>query len=34
MSKKYADFMLVGLYNYIIKDFKVFAYNIDNTNKT
>ena len=34
MSKKYADFMLVRLYKYIFKDFKVFVYNIDNTNKT
>ena len=29
MSKKYADFMLVGLYNNIFKDFKLFIYNID-----
>ena len=29
MSKKYADFMLVGLYNDIFKGFKVFIYNID-----
>ena len=29
MSKKYADFMLIDLYNDIFKGFKVFIYNID-----
>ena len=29
MSKKYADFMLVDLYNNIFEDFKLFIYNID-----